>query len=71
MRKKMGKKRKEGKEEWMKGTVIFTARIDKEVFDYLLVQVKKERFSSISEAINSLLKEAIRRRRRAEERNER
>ena len=60
----MGKKRKEGKEGWMKGTVIFTARIDKEVFDYLLVQVKKERFSSISEAVNSLLKEAIRRRRR-------
>ena len=56
------RRKKEENEEWMKGTVAFTVRTDKEVFDYLVIQIKRGRFSSISEAVNTLLKEAIERR---------
>jgi len=49
-------------------TVVFTGRLERKVFDYLFSQVKKGSFSDISEATNSLLKEAIRRRRKNEQR---
>jgi len=45
-------------------TVVFTIKVEKKVFDYLFNQVKKGKFSDISEAANSLLKEAIERRRK-------
>jgi len=51
------------KEEWLpKGTVVFTVRVDKEVFTYLTKAISRGRFKDISEATNRLLKEAIRRR---------
>jgi len=56
-----------GKEERLpKGTVAFTVRIDKGVFKYLVSAVNDRRFKDISEATNTLLKEAIERRKREE-----
>ena len=49
-------------EQFTKGTVAFTVRVDREVFAYLFNLVKKGRFSDISKAVDTLLKEAIRRR---------
>ena len=52
------------KEEWLpKGTVAFTVRVDKEVFTYLTNAVSRGRFKDINEATNTLLREAIERRR--------
>lgn len=61
-KKRRGRRRKAAEKECVAGTVAFTVRTDKDVFDYIATQVKKGRFSSISEAVNILLKEAIERR---------
>jgi len=49
----------EEKEKLPNGTVVFTVRVDKEVFTYLTKAISRGRFKDISKATNTLLKEAI------------
>ena len=44
----------EEKEKLPNGTVVFTVRVDKEVFTYLTKAISRGRFKDISEATNTL-----------------